>query len=77
MARNSARLTHGHSSAIIGAILQAIAVHTGLELRGTPLDPLSFVESLLAVIVPLEDAAEDAQTSGDSIKNQQPSTAKK
>jgi len=63
VARNSARITHAHSSAIIGAILQAFAVHTALELRGSDLEPVSFVDSLLSVVVPLEEAVEETTTS--------------
>ena len=63
VARNSARITHAHSSAVIGAILQAVAVHTALELRGSGLEPVTFVESLLSVVVPLEGAVEEELTS--------------
>ena len=43
-------LTNDHSGAILGAILQ-VAVHTALDLRGTP---LSFTETLLNIIASLD-----------------------
>ena len=59
-------------------MLQAFAVHTALDLRGTPIEPLSFIESLLNFIVPLEEAVEEAQCNGDppvsNGSNQQPNT---
>ena len=67
VARNSARITHAHSSAIIGAILQAVAVHTALKLRGGDLEPVTFVESLLSVVVPLEEAVEDSTSEVNNI----------
>ena len=66
---------------MLGAILQALAVHTALDLRGTPIDPLSFMETLLSVIVPLEDAIEETQRNGDhsvsDVNDQQPSATKR
>jgi len=59
-------------------VLQAFAVHTALDLRGTPIEPLSFIESLLNFIIPLEEAVEEAQCNSDhpvsNGSNQQPNT---
>ena len=62
-------------------MLQAFAVHTALDLRGTPIEPLSFIESLLNFIVPLEEAVEEAKCNDDppvsSSNDQRPSATAK
>ena len=58
-------------------MLQAFAVHTALDLRGTPIEPLSFIESLLNFIVPLEEAKCNDDPPVSSSNDQRPSATAK
>ena len=55
-AEESSKVTHAHSSAVLGGILQALAVRKAIDLHVSErqVDPLKFVDELKQVMEDLE-----------------------
>ena len=69
------RITHSHTQAIQGAILQCYAVE--LALRIQKLDTDDFVDELIDKIKPLEEESAKLQTESESAEDNQDSASAK